>query len=136
MTIVASAVPSLDLNALGSNLAVLVVAIGAVTAGIWRGWQKIKKTLTETEIPAVVPAGEERLKLISATIVETSSLTMLSESNRQLDRSVCELDRSVENAQEELKQHRYSMDRMSENLARLTSALEHNSRTMDRTSIK
>lgn len=128
MTTAISAVPSLNLESLTANLTILVVAVGAAVAGVWNGWQKIKKSLTDDS-----PRPDERLRVVAATLTETMTLTMLTESNRELKEAVCALERRVSDQAEELRQNRYAIGRASEAMDRMVSSLDHNSRTMERT---
>ena len=136
MTIAASAAPSLDPETLLANAAILVAALGAAVAGVYRGWQKIKETLSNSPQG---PHKDERVRVLSATLTETTTLTMLTESNRDLKESVCELretvaevTRQLRDQNDEARELRYTMRRTSEALDRVVSSLDHNSRVVDR----
>lgn len=130
----ASIAPSLDYEALTTSLLLLIGAISAVVAGAWRGWQSIKKSLRD---PTALTTGtDERIKIISATIVETASLTRLTDSNMEVKTAVCDLHREVDNLINEMKAHRHMMQAVNENTAELVAATKKNSRVIEETGIK
>ena len=45
MTTAASVVPSLDPETVLANLSNIILAVAAVIAGVWKGWQEIKKSV-------------------------------------------------------------------------------------------
>lgn len=129
-----SVVPSLDYEAVVSSLLLLVGAIAAIVAGAWKGWQNVKKTLRDPS--AVSSQTDEKVKIVSATIVETTTLARLTESNNEVRGAVCELHRTLEDHTNEMKQSRYATQQASESMQRLLSAIEHNSRIIERTGLK
>jgi hypothetical protein len=129
----ASVVP-LDYEAIGAALTLLVGAISATVFGLWRGWNAIKKSLLDPQ--AVSSTGSEKVRVVAATITETQSLNSLTESNQQLRTAVCDLIRHVEDMVNEMKKNRYATEGTGEAMQRLTSAIEHNSRVIERTGLK
>ena len=84
-----SSIFSSDLTAVITNVGVFLVAAAATGSAIW---QTMKKVRTEVE-----PAAQG--KLLGASIIETTTLLMWSESNR----SVCESNRELRDAVVALK---------------------------------
>lgn len=87
VTQVASSIPAVTTFA--ANAVVFLAAVGAVVAGAWKAVQEVKKSVTET----VKEDGASQTKIASAVLMETTSMTMLTESNRDVvesNRHLCE----------------------------------------------
>lgn len=136
MTTAASVASSLDIETVAANLTVLIVAISAGVAGLWKGWQSIKKSLAEGHVQTNQDGSREQMRVVSATITETSSLNRLTESNQEVRAAVCDLQRTMEELVNEARQGRYMLRDHIEAMTRLTSSLDHNSRTIDRAGLK
>lgn len=77
--VIASASPP-DLSAIITSLGVFSLAVAAVVGGIYKGLKEVKKGGADT--------GE---KIAAAAIIESTTLTALTESNKLLARAVDEL---------------------------------------------
>lgn len=130
----ASVAPSLDFEAIATSLILLAGAVAAIVAGAWRGWQAVKKSLLDPT--SVSSQTDEKIKIVSATIVETTTLARLTESNNELRGSVCDLLRGVNELTYELRENRHAAHKTGDALDRLQSSLDRNSRVIEQTGLK
>lgn len=84
-------------------------------AGVWKGWQTIKRNLSEP----TNPKSNETLRIVSATLAETASLQDLTASNRDLAEVNRGLDRSVEDLVVTMRENREATRTNTEELHRV-----------------
>lgn len=108
---------SLDLGSLLTNLGVLILAIAAAVSGVFTGWQKFKRTLTD-EKPATNPATEQ-YRILSASIMETTSMKALTESNVEMAEQMRKLCARLEEAIDEMRESRVTTRSFNEEAHRL-----------------
>lgn len=78
VTQVASSIP--DVTTFAANAVVFLAAVAAVVAGAWKAVQEVKKSVVET-------AKQEttmQTKVASAVLIETTTMMMWAESNREV----------------------------------------------------
>ena len=116
MSVVSTSPP--DITALLTSFAILSVAIAAAVSGIWRGLQEIKKGR---------PTGHA---VAAAALIETSTLTLLSESNKQLAESldnvlpvIVKLERALERMCDEIPSKEMRERGLNEEMHRLRVAV-------------
>jgi hypothetical protein len=81
VTQVASSIP--DVTTFAANAVVFLAAVAAVVAGAWKAVQEVKKSVTAT----AKEDGTQQTKIASAVLMETTSMQMLTESNRDVEAS-------------------------------------------------
>ena len=81
VTQVASSIP--DVTTFAANAVVFLAAVAAVVAGAWKAVQEVKKSVLET----AKQEGTPQTKIASAVLMETTSMQMLTESNRDVEES-------------------------------------------------
>lgn len=88
---------SLDLPTIITNLSILVLSISAVIAGIYQGLKKVKSE----DAPK-----DRQTEIKSAMILETVSMTMWSESNRQVSEELKSLLPAIVNLAHQIERLR------------------------------
>lgn len=89
-----SAVASLDFTTVITNVGVFIAALAATGAAIWQTAKKIRDT----------PPADTGTKIVGGHIMDTTTLLMWSESNRD----VCDCMRELK---DEMKELRFEMER-------------------------
>jgi succinate dehydrogenase/fumarate reductase flavoprotein subunit len=115
----------LDPSVIVTNLGILVLAVAAVISGVYTGWRKVKKMMRDEENPG--PSGvfqTESLKVLKATITETTSMAMLSESNRNLAECVRHLDQSIGDLVDIMRDNKRAAEGQAEETHRLRVAVK------------
>lgn len=92
-----AAVSPPDVTAIVTNLGIFSLAVAAAIGGIWKGIKNIRKDGLNPDSPVQ--------KIASATLVETTTMLMWSESNRD----VCECINAL---REEIKDLRHEIELM------------------------
>ena len=87
---------SADLTAIITNLGIFSLAIAAAVGGAWQGIKKIKKE----------SAASEPGKVLAASMIETTTLLMWSESNRDVVAGLDKLGDDMKELRHELELHR------------------------------
>lgn len=95
--VAASSLP--DVTTFAANLVVFLAALAAVISGAWVAVKQVKKSV----IDAVADDKPTTAKVASAILIETQTMLMWSESNRD----VCE---AVTALREEIKDLRHEME--------------------------
>jgi len=119
MTTAASVVPSLDPETVLANLSIIILAVAAVIAGVWKGWQEIKKSvITKQE-------GDRLVAAIPVATAETYILQSLAREIENLRDEVVDLRRCTAEHTHELTENRRAIVATSENMLKLTEALNN-----------
>lgn len=119
MVAVAASSP-VDIATIVTNLGIFSLAVTAAVAGIFTGWQKVKKSLGN---PATPPPGGQDFRVLSASIMETTSMRELTEQNRRTADALERVCKRLEEAVEALSEHRSSMRSAHEEVHRLGVAI-------------
>lgn len=117
----AAASGTLDLNSIAANLSVFALAVAAVVGGCYKAWSDIKKKLTGGDNSVSRPTDD--LKVLSAALMETTSMNALTESNRHLSDQLRQLCTRIEELVEGIRDHRSSTRSMHEEAHRLRVAV-------------
>lgn len=119
MTTVASAAPLLDLETVVTNISIIALAVAAVVAGVWRGWQEIKKGLRpETNDP---DSGVAPLAMLP---LEPADLNEVIREIAGLKTEIVDLRRSTQDHTHELQQNRRAIVETSQAMSKLVNALD------------
>jgi len=92
-----------DLAEIGTNLGVLIIALGAAVAGIFKGIQNTRKLL-RGEQTNMQP--EDKKQVLSAAIIETISIQQWTEQNHAATEQSRTLCIRLEEVVEEVRDHR------------------------------
>jgi len=121
--------PQDSLPTLATNLVILVGFIGAIIAGLWKGWKEIKP-----EGPTPTPHGslDPAIEVVKAALGEAQAVKALSKTNESLEERVRDLDRGVEDMVDELRSNRITIQRTAESLERLIQAVDANTQAIEK----
>lgn len=97
-----------DITAIVTNLGIFSLAIGAVVGGVWRGLKNVRKVGYSPDRPTS--------QLAAATIMETTTLLMWSESNRDVCKSIDQLVDVLQDHRSEITELRHQMERLRDKL--------------------
>lgn len=125
--------PSLSLSAILTNLVIVVGFIGAIIAGLWKGWREIRNTKEASPAESDMVAQTSALDFMRASLDEAQAMRDLVRSSETLDKSVRDLDRNTSNVAEELRQNRLAISRAGDSMDRLAQVIERNTQAMERT---
>lgn len=92
-----------DTATFAANIVVFIAAIAAVVAGAWTAITQIKKAILEGVKPGTPASGGVETKIASAMLMETTTLMMWSESNRDVCESMTALREEIRELRHELE---------------------------------
>jgi hypothetical protein len=97
-----------DITTIATNLGIFSLAIAAAVGGLWRGLRNIK---TEGLSPEKTTS-----RVAAATIIETTTLLMWSESNRMVVEAVDRLTEATYALRDEQKELRHQTERLRDKM--------------------
>lgn len=96
-----------NVTTFATNLAVLLAAIAAAAVGSLTAVKSIKKSFMDIFKDDDKATSKPEAKIASAMIMETTTLLMWSESNRDMVQELRELRTEVRRLTDEFKEHRH-----------------------------
>ena len=111
--------PSLSLETLLTNFSIIILAVGAVIAGLYKGWAEIKKSIRES---ADADPGQPvaPVPVMATNEIDLAGITREVE---QLKDEIVDLRRCTSDHTHELRENRRAIVETSHSMTKLVEAL-------------
>jgi hypothetical protein len=117
MTTAASAAPFLDVETITANISIVILAVAAVVAGVYKGWREIRKSMIDKK------DGDRDIAMLPVATAETYVLRSLATQLEEMNSEIISLRRVTSEHTHELNLNRRAIEAASQGMDKLINAL-------------